>query len=111
MQETDDQPLHDLTAFQRDLLAVMKRVDEPIHGIGIKERLEEQYEEMVNHGRLYPNLDDLVEKGLVDKGKRDDRTNEYRLTSRGQREFYSDLAWRTGTDGPDVTIPEHDTRQ
>jgi len=41
----------------------------------------------IHHGRLYPNLDTLVEKGLVEKGEKDRRTNVYTLTRRGRREW------------------------
>ena len=37
-----------------------------------------------DHGRLYPNLDTLVEEGYVEKGSIDDRTNSYELTPEGQ---------------------------
>ena len=84
--------MHDLTGFQRDLLYVIAGLDEP-HGLAIKEELEGYYESEVNHGRLYPNLDTLVEKGLVEKGQRDRRTNFYTLTRRGQRELDARQDW------------------
>ena len=56
--------MHDLTGFQRDLLYVIAGRDDP-HGLAIKEELEEYYESEIHHGRLYPNLDALVDKGLV----------------------------------------------
>lgn len=96
MQSSESQPapLHDLSAFQRDALVVIRDLDEP-HGLGIKAKLEEVYgEQEINHGRLYPNLDDLVEKGLVEKGSLDDRTNSYTLTRRGRRELGADAEWR-----------------
>ena len=78
--------MFELTGFQRDLLYVIAGLDEP-HGLAIKEELENYYESEVNHGRLYPNLDTLVEKALIEKGERDRRTNFYTLTKRGQREL------------------------
>ena len=87
-------PLTDLTSFQRDLLAVIAGHDEAPHGLAIKATLEEHYEEEIHHGRLYPNLDTLVTKGLVKKSQRDRRTNEYTLTSRGRREVEADHEWR-----------------
>lgn len=77
-------PPTDLTGFQRDALSVIAQATEP-HGLAIKEQLEGVYEQPVNHGRLYPNLDDLVEKGLVQKGTKDRRTNSYDITKRGER--------------------------
>ncbi|AAV45469.1 MULTISPECIES: PadR family transcriptional regulator [Haloarcula] len=84
--------MYDLTGFQRDLLYVIAGLDEP-HGLAIKEELENYYESEVNHGRLYPNLDTLVEKALIEKGERDRRTNFYTLTKRGQRELDARKEW------------------
>jgi DNA-binding PadR family transcriptional regulator len=84
--------MYDLTGFQRDLLCVIAGLDEP-HGLAIKEELEDYYEGEIHHGRLYPNLDTLVEKGLVEKGQRDRRTNFYRLTRRGSRELEARREW------------------
>ncbi|GGN92842.1 helix-turn-helix transcriptional regulator [Haloarcula pellucida] len=71
--------LADLSAFQRDILWILHH-DGALHGLGIKSALQEYYREEVNHGRLYPNLDDLCEMDLLEKGTRDQRTNEYELT-------------------------------
>lgn len=71
-----------LTAFQRDVLYVIGGLGDP-QGTAVKDSLAEYYEAEVYHGRLYPNLDTLVEMGLVDKGQKDDRTNEYSLTNEG----------------------------
>lgn len=84
--------MYDLTGFQRDLLFVIAGKDEP-HGLAIKEELEAYYETEVHHGRLYPNLDTLVEKGLVEKGEIDRRTNFYMLTRRGEREIDARREW------------------
>jgi DNA-binding PadR family transcriptional regulator len=86
--------MHDLTGFQRDLLVVIAGLEEP-HGLAIKEELEDYYESEVNHGRLYPNLDTLVEKGLVEKGQKDRRTNVYHLTQRGRRELAARQEWES----------------
>jgi PadR family transcriptional regulator PadR len=84
--------MHDLTGFQRDLLYVIAGQDEP-HGLAIKDTLEEYYEKDVHHGRLYPNLDTLVDKGLLEKGQLDRRTNSYTLTRRGRRELEDRREW------------------
>lgn len=84
--------MHDLTAFQRDLLLAISGLDEP-KGLDVKDVLEEYYGTEIRHGRLYPNLDTLVNKGLVDKGKKDRRTNKYVLTDRGAREIEARIAW------------------
>ena len=84
--------MYDLTGFQRDLLYVVAGLDDP-HGLAIKDELEDYYEKEIHHGRLYPNLDTLVEKGLVEKGERDQRTNVYTVTRRGRRELDARIAW------------------
>jgi len=84
--------MYDLTGFQRDLLYVVAGRDDP-HGLAIKDELEDYYEKEIHHGRLYPNLDTLVEKGLVEKGEKDRRTNVYTLTRRGQREIDARREW------------------
>ena len=84
--------MHDLTGFQRDLLYVVNGLDEP-HGLAVKDELEDYYEKEIHHGRLYPNLDTLVDKGLIEKGEVDRRTNYYTLTQRGQREITARKDW------------------
>jgi len=84
--------MYDLTGFQRDLLYVVAGLDEP-HGLAIKDELEEYYEKEIQHGRLYPNLDSLAEKGLVEKGQKDRRTNYYTATRRGKREITARTEW------------------
>jgi DNA-binding PadR family transcriptional regulator len=84
--------MYDLTGFQRDLLYTIAGKTEP-HGLAIKEELEDYYEKEIHHGRLYPNLDTLVDKGLVEKGQKDRRTNVYSITRRGQREIEARREW------------------
>ena len=86
--------MYDLTGFQRDLLFVVAGLEEP-HGLAIKEELEDYYESEIHHGRLYPNLDTLVDKGLIDKGQRDQRTNYYTVTRRGRREIAARREWES----------------
>ena len=84
--------MYDLTGFQRDLLYVAVGLDEP-HGLAIKDELEKYYETEIHHGRLYPNLDTLVDKGLLEKGTLDRRTNVYLVTRRGRREIEDRRNW------------------
>ena len=72
-----------LSAFQRDCLTVISRFDGDPYGLEIKAALGRLYAEEVNHGRMYPNLDELTEAGYLRKFAKDDRTNGYALTSRG----------------------------
>ena len=75
-----------------DLLYTIARRDDP-RGLGINEKLEEYYEKEVRHGRLYPNLDTLVEKSLVQKGQCDRRTNFYTPTRHGRHEIDARREW------------------
>jgi len=84
--------MHDLTGFQRDLLYTIEGQNEP-HGLALKDELEDYYETEIHHGRLYPNLDTLVDKGLVEKGEKDRRTNVYTVTRRGSREIEARRDW------------------
>jgi DNA-binding PadR family transcriptional regulator len=84
--------MYDLTGFKRDLLYVIAGLEEP-HGLAIKSELEEYYESEVHPGRLYPNLDDLVDAGLVEKGSHDRRTNAYELSEEGYETLESRRAW------------------
>ena len=84
--------MHDLTGFQRDLLYTIAGRSEP-HGLALKEELEQYYEKEIHHGRLYPNLNTFVEKGLVEKGQKNKRTNVYSITKRGRRELEARRDW------------------
>lgn len=75
--------MDDLTGFQRDLLTVIAGLADP-NGLEIKTEMEDYYESEINHGRLYPNLDTLVDSGFVEKTKQDERTNAYQLTEAGR---------------------------
>jgi DNA-binding PadR family transcriptional regulator len=84
--------MNELSAFQRDILYIIEGKEGP-HGLAIKSALEEYYQTDVNHGRLYPNLDQLVEKGLVSKEEYDKRTNMYNLTEQGKELIASRRKW------------------
>ncbi len=81
----------ELTAFQTNILTVL--TSEPMYGLAIKRELEAYYGTEVNHGRLYPNLDELVELGLVEKSELDKRTNQYELTDDGYAAVMDGLEW------------------
>ena len=91
--------MDDLTAFQRDLLIVINGKQKP-YGLEIKSELEDYYSSEINHGRLYPNLDTLVDKDLLEKGKRDERTNTYMLTDKGRREVEARHQWESQYNPP-----------
>lgn len=90
-------PERQLSAFQRDALRVIAQND-GCRGLKIKSVLTESYGEEINHGRLYPNLDEMADLGVIEKGEKaiDDRTNAYSVTPTGKRvlrdfeELYAD---------------------
>ncbi|GGO03721.1 PadR family transcriptional regulator [Haloarcula pellucida] len=83
----------ELTRFQWTILYLLAREDGcSEYGLGIKRALEAYYGEEVNHGRLYPNLDQLVEMGYVEKEQLDKRTNLYQLTDEGKDLLRADAA-------------------
>ena len=74
----------DLTGFERDLLVEIYQMEQP-SGQAIRDRMEAEHGEDVTTTRLYSNLNDLVDYGLLDKGEQNFRTNYYQITNDGQR--------------------------
>lgn len=89
-------PTPKLSDFQQCILHILR--DGPRYGLAIKRELSDYYEEEVNHGRLYPNLDRLEEHGLVEKSQRDRRTNDYALTAGGERWLEQRREWERSWD-------------
>lgn len=81
----------ELTEFRYTILYML--ADGSDYGLGIKRRLQDYYGQDINHGKLYPNLDELAIAGLVSKGKRDNRTNEYAITPDGLEAAVDRLEW------------------
>lgn len=76
-----------LRDFQRDVIvaiARLDRADDTPYGLAIKREVGDLRDEDINHGRLYPNLNDLVDAGLLEKSAFDKRTNRYDLTERAR---------------------------
>lgn len=87
-------PLVDLTGFQRDVLFVLISLDgSNPSGTDVKDQLRETYGEAINHGRLYQNLRDLVDSGLVEKRPVDGRTNAYQVSPAARERLEAHTAW------------------
>ena len=99
--ETADVVDPDLSKFQIRILAVL--AEEARYGLAIKGELEAYYGEDVNHGRLYPNLDELVQKGFVEKSELDKRTNEYAITDEGAQALGEEIHWLADHFGLDLS--------
>lgn len=84
--------LYDIRGFQRDLLFVVGGLGQP-SGQEILDELENSLSEDVQAARLYTNLDELVEEGLVLKSQEDGRTNQYELTEIGRRKLEERHEW------------------
>lgn len=83
--------MFDLTGFQRDLLYIIAGLDQP-SGQQIRREIE-TFVGDVTHGRLYPNLDALVEQQLVEKGQQNRRTNYYEITAKGRELLVRRRSW------------------
>jgi len=86
----------DLTGFRRDILWTLYHEGGAEYGLAIKRELEESGYGEVNHGRLYPNLDALVNRGLIEKSEIDARTNEYSLTESATSLLADRQSWERG---------------
>lgn len=89
---SNDGYMDDLTAFQRDTLFVIASLGEP-YGLAIRDALSDYYGTQVNHGRLYPNLDELAERGLVEKRRTGEQKNAYTLTESGRDRIIDRHEW------------------
>ncbi|MFC3476722.1 PadR family transcriptional regulator [Halobacterium litoreum] len=87
--------MYERSALQRDLLFVVAGVG-PASGQTIKSELKQSQDTDLLPGVLYSNLDELVEAGLVAKGERDGRTNEYAVTEDGRQALRDLLCWQRG---------------
>jgi len=84
--------MEELTEFQKNIVNVLVGGDK--YGLAIKSELEEYYDDEVSHGRLYPNLDRLVNSDYIEKRPRDERTNEYGLTDEAREKIREEMEWR-----------------
>lgn len=83
----------DLTAFQRDALIVLHGL-ETATGVEIQSELDAYYDEEISGGRLYPSLNELVDRQFIRKATEDGRTNRYSLTETGARLLNDHIDWR-----------------
>ena len=71
-----------LTGFKRDLLRVLAELEDP-NGLELEAALTPYYPN-ITHARVYQNLDQLADQGLITKRSVTDRENAYTLTSTGE---------------------------
>lgn len=85
-------PLHELPEFKRDVLAAVAKLDDP-NGREIQSHVTESYGTLIRENRVYRNLRELEDVGLVEVD-RDGLTNSYRLTEDGEAKARADVKWR-----------------
>ncbi|MCU4744314.1 helix-turn-helix transcriptional regulator [Natronoglomus mannanivorans] len=98
----------DLTGFQRDIIEAVARLEETDterSGQAIKDVLEETHGEVL-HGRLYQNLDSLIDDRLVERGSIDGRTNRYTLTTDARRLLHDHLEQLADACGERVVLTD-----
>lgn len=90
----------DLTLFQLREMAALRDLDRP-SGQELKRELQSYLESDVNNGRLYQNLQVLIEAGLVEWGYISGRTKWYDITEEGEAVLDRERAYLEvdGTDG------------
>jgi DNA-binding PadR family transcriptional regulator len=97
------------SGFQRDLLlaiATHHRLDDCPYGLALQEWLNARYPDDVGPSRVYTNLDQLADGGLVTREPVDKRTNAYRLTDAARTtlarhgQFIAALDLQTLADAP-----------
>ncbi|MFB6184138.1 MAG: PadR family transcriptional regulator [Haloarculaceae archaeon] len=92
--------MDDLTGLQRDMLYVIAARGQP-HYRDIKRGLNDYYEKAIYNGidreyttrRVFPHLDTLIEKGLVEGVENETHMDYYRVTEDGWETIDRRRAW------------------
>lgn len=85
--------MQELTGFQRDILFVLGGLGAS-QGAQLKRELERSRYSSILPGRLYHNLDVLVDRSLVLKRDGAGRANEYQLTPEGRSSIREHSEWQ-----------------
>jgi len=89
LDESNRQPAqwYECSGFQRDLLlgiAAHDHLNERPYGVALQEWLDARYPTTVVRSRVYHNLGELVDMGLIEPMQSPDRKTGYRLTNAGK---------------------------
>ncbi|WP_276254796.1 helix-turn-helix transcriptional regulator [Halomontanus rarus] len=98
----------DLTGFQRDIIEAVARLEDSNterSGQAIRNVLEKTHSEVL-HGRLYQNLDSLIDDRLLERGSIDGRTNRYTLTVDAHRLLHDRLERLADACGEQVIVTD-----
>jgi DNA-binding MarR family transcriptional regulator len=85
-----------LTRFQIEQLATVARLSTTntvASGAAIQGVLTNYLDEKIHPPRIYQNLDDLVEVGVLTRSQHDGRTDEYELTEAGDNLLLDRIQW------------------
>lgn len=97
--------MYGLTAFQRDVLYMVAGSEGEVEVPMIKKEIERLHGRAVKNGRLYSNLRQLYEKGLLERHMTDGRTYAYTTTRRGELEWAEKRQWEDSfTNSPENII-------
>ena len=104
-------PKEDVLRGTLDLLVLRSLSNEPMHGWGISERIQDLSSEVlkVNQGALYPALHRLEKRGLIDsywgKSQNNRRAKFYRLTTPGGKHLrLEEEGWDRFTDAVNAVL-------
>lgn len=77
--DVDAATIASLTAFRQQLLFATLQIEHTPSGAEIRDKVEEIVDDDVSDGRLYPNLNELNERDLLEKEQHelDNRSHRY----------------------------------
>jgi DNA-binding PadR family transcriptional regulator len=73
------------------LLTLVSLAEEPLHGYGIMDRVEDRWGVRVGPGTLYAALARLERDGLIESLEPEGRRRPYRLTAKGRHVLKAEL--------------------
>lgn len=90
--KNDARPMGELTGIQRDLLIACYAIGEG-NGSDIWDVVENVRGRRISRVAVYNNLDELDDRGLIDKQQIDGRENSYSITAEGRDLVEAEADW------------------
>ena len=84
--------MEQLTALQRDMMFAITSLESP-NGREIQRELEETQDRSFVSGHVYTVFEELESAGLLEKSRRNGRSNEYALTEAGRSWVQNRYRW------------------
>ena len=85
--------MEQLTALQRDMMFAVAGLESP-NGREVQRELERTQDREFVSGHVYTVFEELVTAGLLEKSRRNGRSNEYRLTETGRSWLGNRCRWQ-----------------